>query len=223
VYPQLLGKTVLINPPSFFKVLYSAFSVFMPQSALDKVAICPATDTFDPSADKVNTCPFVKRWCGNQDPLKQVPSFLGGTAECPASLKPLDESGNKDLTTITVENRECKTVDLDVSGPSTVQWLVMVSEYGVVASATFEPKDKASTSTTVLEPLKIEDKPALVKGELVVKEAGVVKMKFDNSDSWIRSTTFAYKLAVLVRDEAAETGAKKEANYLAEMLGKLSM
>jgi hypothetical protein len=34
---QMLGKTVMINTPSYFRAIFRAVSVFMPKSALEKV------------------------------------------------------------------------------------------------------------------------------------------------------------------------------------------
>jgi hypothetical protein len=41
-YPQLLGKTVLINTPSYLRYIFHGFSAFMPQSFIDKVTVIPA-------------------------------------------------------------------------------------------------------------------------------------------------------------------------------------
>jgi hypothetical protein len=38
-YPQLLGKTVLINTPSYLRYIFHGFSAFMPQSFIDKVTV----------------------------------------------------------------------------------------------------------------------------------------------------------------------------------------
>jgi hypothetical protein len=48
-YPQLLGKSVLINTPSFLRIIFGAFGIFMPKSALEKITICPAGSPHPPS------------------------------------------------------------------------------------------------------------------------------------------------------------------------------
>jgi hypothetical protein len=35
----MLGKTVIINAPSYFRAIFRAMSVFMPKSALEKVLV----------------------------------------------------------------------------------------------------------------------------------------------------------------------------------------
>lgn len=70
-FPQLLGKTILINLPVTFRLVYKAFTVFMPQSTLEKQAICPA-NTLKSSATE---CPFLKKFRGSDEIM---PPFLGG-------------------------------------------------------------------------------------------------------------------------------------------------
>jgi hypothetical protein len=71
-YPQLLGKTVIINMPVTFRMIYKAMSVFMPASTLEKQAICPA-NTLKKSATE---CPFLKNF---KNGVEIMPPFLGGT------------------------------------------------------------------------------------------------------------------------------------------------
>jgi CRAL/TRIO domain len=71
-YPQLLGKTVIINMPITFRVIYKAMSVFMPASTLEKQAICPA-NTLKKSAGE---CPFLKNF---KNGVEIMPPFLGGS------------------------------------------------------------------------------------------------------------------------------------------------
>jgi hypothetical protein len=108
-YPQLLGKTVLINTPSFMRVVWSAFAVFMPKSALEKTAICPATGTALASTPDASTCPFIKRWCSSS--TASIPDFLGGTMQCPDALKPRSECSNA-LIKVTVNARSSQTIEV---------------------------------------------------------------------------------------------------------------
>jgi hypothetical protein len=78
-YPQLLGKTVIINMPMAFRLLFRGMSVFMPASTLEKQAICPG-NTLKQSASE---CPFLKKF-GNG--VELMPPFLGGTGPIPPSL-----------------------------------------------------------------------------------------------------------------------------------------
>jgi hypothetical protein len=78
-YPQLLGKKVLINMPSAFRIIYRAVSLIMPASALEKNAICSGF-----AEDKsVQDCPFLKKFANSNE---LIPTFLGGSAPTPAEL-----------------------------------------------------------------------------------------------------------------------------------------
>jgi hypothetical protein len=73
-YPQMLGKTVIINMPVTFRFIYKAMSVFMPASTLEKQALCPA-NTVKRSATE---CPFLRNFSNG---VQIMPPFLGGTGE----------------------------------------------------------------------------------------------------------------------------------------------
>ena len=121
-YPQLLGKTVLINTPSFLRVVWSAFSVFMPKSALEKTTVCPATGTSLANTPDATACPFIRRWCGNS--VGSVPDFLGGTMPCPNVLKPRQECDNA-LIKVTVNARSSEKIEVEVpAGGFAAAWEV---------------------------------------------------------------------------------------------------
>ena len=81
-YPQLLGKSVMINPPSFFKMMFAVFSIFMSSAAKEKFGLCGASKSWEKDA---SVCPFLKLF-GPTAPAA-VPSFLGGTLPCPKALE----------------------------------------------------------------------------------------------------------------------------------------
>jgi hypothetical protein len=76
VYPQLLGRSVNVRPPSFFMALWSVVSTFMTDKMKAKMAMCPGPSEEHPSA---SSCPFIK---GRFDDLSALPSFLGGECVC---------------------------------------------------------------------------------------------------------------------------------------------
>jgi len=129
-YPQLLGKTVMINTPGFFRAVWGAFAVFMPKSALEKTAVCPATGTGLATTPDATSCPFLQRWCGAGG-TGRVPDFLGGTMPCPEQLKPRAECSNA-LQKVTVNARSSASIEVEVpAGGFTAAWEVLVEDYGV--------------------------------------------------------------------------------------------
>ena len=193
-YPQLLGKTVLINTPSYMRVLWSTFSVFMPKSALEKTTICPATGTSLPHTPDASTCPFIMRWCGKAG-LSSVPDFLGGTMPCPDELKPRNECSNS-LQKVTVSARSCEKLEIEVpAGGFTAKWEVLVEDYGVGMSAMLLPEG-GGDPIPVMDMEKIKSESGLATGSFALPKKGTLVVTFDNSYSLLRSKTFNYKIDV---------------------------
>jgi hypothetical protein len=195
-YPQLLGKTVMINTPSFFRMLYNTFSIFMPKSALEKQTLCPAKNT---SKEDISACPFMKRFNG----IGSVPAFLGGTLPCPPSLV-AREDREKQLQPLTISSRAKKTVDLDISfAPARVKWEFMLEAYGLRYSAQFTESStgnaeaSAPIGTTVLPEFKMRAEDGLRTGFFDIEKPGIVTFTFDNGDSRFRGKTINYHLEVV--------------------------
>jgi len=70
VYPQLMERTVIVNPPTVFKIMFKFAKVFMSKRTLAKLSVCPGKT----KEGDIESCPFVKRRLHVSD----VPHFLGG-------------------------------------------------------------------------------------------------------------------------------------------------
>ena len=194
LYPQLLGKTVLINTPSFLRVIWSTFSLFMPKSALEKTTVCPATNTALATTPDATACPFIRKWCG-QSGTSTLPDFLGGQLPCPAELKPRSECSNA-LIKITVRARSTATVEVMVPAPHvTAAWELLVEDYGVDLSAALYPEG-GGAPIEVLAKQKIKSDSGLASGTFALPCKGTLVLTFDNSYSILRSKTFNYKIDV---------------------------
>ena len=112
-YPQLLGKSVILNMPSFFKSIFTASMSLMPASVKDKISICPQNDTAHCGRD-VTQCPFFQRFDGT---TANVPPFLGGTKECPEALMPRSELESS-LTKVSVAAGSNSSVEYEVPQPT---------------------------------------------------------------------------------------------------------
>jgi hypothetical protein len=73
-YPQLLGISVLNNPPFWFRAAFAVVSLFMSAKTLARTKVCYGKTR----KEDVTTCPFVS---GAFD-LVDLPSFLGGQCRC---------------------------------------------------------------------------------------------------------------------------------------------
>eukprot|EP01091_Cochliopodium_minus_P000337 TRINITY_DN10328_c0_g1_i1.p1 TRINITY_DN10328_c0_g1~~TRINITY_DN10328_c0_g1_i1.p1 ORF type:complete len:276 (-),score=68.95 TRINITY_DN10328_c0_g1_i1:20-847(-) len=74
LYPQLVDKNVIINPPTIFKVLFSVVSLFMSKKSLSKITICKGNIT----KKNMGKCPYASKIVKEED----LPKFVGGTCDC---------------------------------------------------------------------------------------------------------------------------------------------
>jgi hypothetical protein len=208
----LLAVTTAADPPSYLRIIFSAFSVFMPKSALEKVAVCPATGTSLPGAASPETCPFLQRW---NAALGDLPPFLGGTMPLPVELRPREELASA-LTRVTVSNRSSTTVDLEAPGGGfEAHWELIMQDYGIIMGATLLPAD-GGAAVVLMEPRKFKDSAGLVSGDFAIPAAGRLQVTFDNRYSMLRSKTFDYH--VEVKEGAADLAAAPDAAAAAEPL-----
>ena len=77
-YPQLLGKSAGVKPPSFMSMLMSVVGVFMTEKQKAKFSLCPGPSAERPSA---SACPYISARMEN---IAELPSFLGGRCHCTA-------------------------------------------------------------------------------------------------------------------------------------------
>jgi hypothetical protein len=72
IYPQLLGKSIMINFPGAVRFIIKTVSLLMSSKAREKQVICAATNT---AKKDCSQCPFIKRMGIRPE---DVPDFLGG-------------------------------------------------------------------------------------------------------------------------------------------------
>jgi len=192
-YPQLLGKTVLINTPSFMRIIFGAFSVFMPKSALEKTCICPAGSTWEKVGDQgVAACPFIKKWGAS---ASDFPTFLGGTAEAPAELQ-ARAGVLAGLTKVTVNARSKEVVSVMIpEGACEAKWELVVEDFGIGMEATLVPDD-GTAPICVMQYQKIKAASGLATGVVSLPKKGTLQVTFDNTYSLLRSKTFDYTMDV---------------------------
>lgn len=74
-YPQLLGFSVMANPPFFMSAFMTVARPLMSKKTLEKMKICSGKTT----SQSVLSCPFASQAFGSP---ATVPTFLGGTCTC---------------------------------------------------------------------------------------------------------------------------------------------
>lgn len=202
LYPQLLGKTVVINAPKFVRFVWGMLGSFLPKSAIDKIAVCPATGTTLANAPDASTCPFLRRWSNNTDPLATLPDFVGGKLACPAVLQPRQgKSGAEhEVKQVVVNARSCADLRFSVpAGGCTGVWQVLVEDHGICMSAHLWPEGAAGSCGArecVMESTKLKAENGLATGSFALPVAGELIVSFDNTHSLLRSKTLEYHIAV---------------------------
>ena len=209
-YPQLLGKTVIVNAPSYFSLLYKAFSIFQPKSALDKMRLCPGQKTW--TKDAAATCPFIKRMNGGA----AIPPFLGGTMEVPPYLTPRAERADA-LAKVTVSARDKVVIEseIPVAGCS-VRWEVLLDDRGIEMSAHLLPTGAEDGGDSVapvdvMDAVKIKAENGLTTGVMRIPSPGNLKIVFDNSYSILRSKSLQYRIDIDLPEEGGGGGEGGEA------------
>jgi len=74
LYPQLLEKNIVVNPPTMFKVIMSVASVFMSKKSLSKMVTCKG----NMAKQNIKQCPYASKMIKEED----IPTFLGGKCDC---------------------------------------------------------------------------------------------------------------------------------------------
>jgi len=74
IFPQLLEKSVAVNPILIYKVLLSLASLVVSKRSLAKFTYCKG----DTSKGDITQCPFASKFLEKKD----VPTFLGGDCKC---------------------------------------------------------------------------------------------------------------------------------------------
>ena len=75
VYPQLLGTTIIVNPPFFMRAMMAVAQLVLPQSTFEKIKVCRGGAT---EGRAMAECPFVS----SQIDADALPSYLGGKCTC---------------------------------------------------------------------------------------------------------------------------------------------
>jgi len=154
LYPQMMDRAVLMNPPSFMRVLFAAFKPLLSKKVLDKMAFCPG---FRSGKGSAANCPYAsKRFV-----VDNLPTFVGGG--CRATVGGVSNEQTAVVAERDAEGYELVTVAagrkyeiaLDVGGDA---WggadmdqdiSAMMSELAVEGEGASEGKDTVANAPAV--------------------------------------------------------------------------
>jgi hypothetical protein len=190
LYPQMLKRSVLFNPPSFFNVMFAVIKPFMSAKSLEKTTLCPGTLS-GPSA---TACPFVTALFD----VDTLPTFLGGRCRCAAkggciagrpneATRPCPPGGPRDAR-VTVGARSVHEVFLGArAAGDALSYSFEVASQGLEVSAVLLPADGGAAVTLV--PAAKHKAGGVVTGSVPVPAPGTVVLKFSNEHSLLTSKT----------------------------------
>jgi hypothetical protein len=203
VYPQLLLKSVGMNPPAFFHAVFSLFKPLMSPKMLEKQSLCPGRTAARPSAA---SCPFA----GARFDVGDLPSFLGGACKCTArggcvACRPNEETrpgpaGGPRAAAVLVGARAAHDVLLTARAAGDVlAYEFDIEDKGLEFSAWVTPD--AGADVQLVAPVK-RKAGGRVAGSVPVPVAGTVTLRFSNAHSVLTGK----QLTVTARVEAPGGG-----------------
>lgn len=202
LYPQLLRRTVLFNPPSFFSVLFAIVKPLLPAKSLEKTAVCPGSLS-KPSA---SACPFAAALFD----VNALPTFLGGACRCTANGgcvagRPNEQTlpsppGGPRGAQINIGARSAHDIYLGARAPGVaLTYSLDIASQGLEVSAMLLPAD-GGEAVTLVPAAKHKAADGVVAGAVAVPAPGTVLLRLSNVHSLLTSKT----VTVTARVEAPE-------------------
>ncbi len=217
VYPQLLGRQILLHPPRMFGAIFSVIKQFMSDKVIDKLGVCPGPG--ERHGQSAAACPYASRRFAAD--LSDVPTFLGGACKCTARGGCVCATPNERTavatrdgeSTVSVGARAKHEVHIPAKAAgATLVWELSVAHKGIEFGASVAPE--AGEPLQLAAPVKVRCEDGTVKGQAVVPVAGTVCVCFDNSHSRLTSKSVTFTVAVVgavVGDAGADAVAVPDA------------
>ncbi len=205
VYPQLLGKQVLMHPPRFFAAMFSIIRQFMSEKVVEKLGFCPGSG--EAHGTSAGVCPYASQ----RFEVASLPTFLGGNCRCTALGGCICGTPNERTSllvndgerTVTVGARAKHEVHMTarVAG-ARLMWGFSIADKGLEFNALFTPEQGAPVMLAFAKKYRAED--GNISGEALIPGPGSVCVTFDNSHSRFTSKTLTYNVTVVAPADAAD-------------------
>ncbi len=211
VYPQLLGRQILLHPPRFFGAMFSVIKQFMSAKVVEKLGVCPGPG--ERHGESASACPYASK----RFELVDLPTFLGGACKCTAKGGCVCGTPNERRTLAATDGEATAHVGarskLELCLPvreagGTLVWEYSVEAKGIEFLAVLEPE--AGPPLSLAPRIKHRAEDGVAKGQAFVPCAGTLRVTFDNTHSRLTGKSITYTLALVpasVGDAAVVTAA----------------
>jgi hypothetical protein len=220
LYPQLLKRTVLYNPPSFFGIVFSLIKPVMSAKSLEKTTVCPGGGAQPRGPRAAAACPFAAALFD----VDSLPTFLGGACRCSAKggcvggrpneqLRPSPPGGPRGAL-VTVGARGAHDVCLGARAAGDVlTYSFELASGGLEVGATLLPAD-GGAPVVLVPPAKHKAGGGPATGAVAVPTPGTVVLRFSNAHSLLtsKSVTVTARVDAAAAAGGAEGGPAKEAS-----------
>ena len=165
-YPQLLGRSVMINVPTALRYAIKALNLVQSKKTVDKQSICPAQHSDKKSALE---CPFLQKFGG----VESIPTFLGGHQEnFDHNLLPIPE--RPDVQSFQIKPKSSETLEMNVENDLNIEVYVEI----VIQGGKFEID--LNFEGAVLNHVVVQKKDGLYSWRWNPEHQGVLKVKVAN-------------------------------------------
>lgn len=196
MYPQLLGKTIFLNAPSFMRAIRSTLALCMSRSAMDKVIVLSVQIREDREVtnEELAQCVYLSQNCTG---VETLPRFLGGKADTPEHLIPV-ASRSDAMTKLNVSARSTEDVPVELSKedsdyPLLIKLSVSVEDYGIGVQCKLVPSGQSPEMAKMMFPYrKIKSEQGIITADFEAEVSGRLILSFDNSYSYLRSKVVEY-------------------------------
>ncbi|KAI8620406.1 CRAL-TRIO domain-containing protein [Chytriomyces sp. MP71] len=206
MFPQLLGKTIYANAPSWMAWAFNtALKPLISQKTAAKTVFCPGKT----SGKSISDCPYMTRYLQTSE----MPTFMGGRCDCPggciggvpnSQTTPITNVSDDGSISLNISSRNTEVASFHVLAGSRIKCVVKIAptqniqarmsikrqesgkEMEIVAKKTLEGPGKKSTN---------ENENAWM-GDIKADADGVFMIEFDNSSSWMKSKTVTYSVDI---------------------------
>ncbi|KAK1256637.1 Patellin-6 [Acorus gramineus] len=170
-YPELVAKTIFINVPWYFSVLYSMFSPFLTQRTKSKFVIAR-------EGCVVET--LYKDALGRYIRPEYVPVQYGGLSR-PGDLQ---AGPPKPASEFTVKGGEKVNLEIEgIEGGATITWDIVVGGWDLDYGAEYEPSAEDGYTVTIEKTRRISASEEPVHNSYTSREPGKMVLSIDNTGS----------------------------------------